>query len=167
MTLRKLFCACCILPGAALLFPFSPHAHPEMAGPHSVFVGAQAVALSFTEGFIFDSQEFSADYVFPIIPLSLGAFMKLPRPNLKSFGARAAFHINTGDPKTDLYALYVFDFGFLRNDLLAQYNDETQSVYWYDFRAGARRLIGKFFCLTLETGFKLRDISLGLSIKLN
>ncbi|GAB6391800.1 MAG: hypothetical protein MdMp014T_1173 [Treponematales bacterium] len=141
---------------------------PEAAGKNSLFLTAQMPALSFTEGLSFEMPEFAADWLFPFpLPLSFGAFFKTPEPNLKSFGVRLGYHIDTGARNLDLYALYVFDFGFLRNDLLEEYGDETQEKRYYDFRAGVRRLFGKYICLVIETDFHLRGLQIGLSFKAN
>jgi hypothetical protein len=142
--------------------------YPEAADKHALFFDVKFASLSFSEGFILSYPEFSLDYLLPFrFPLSLGVYFKTPDPNLKSFGARAAYHIDIRDPNTDLYFLYVFDLGFLRNDLLEEYGDEKQQLRLYDFRVGVRRLFGKFFCLTLETDYHFSGINIGVSIKLN
>ena len=141
--------------------------NPEAAEKHALFAEMKFAGLSFSEGVLFPPPEFSFDFTPLRFPLSLGAYFKTPSPNLKSFGARAAWHIDLRDPKTDLYFLYVFDMGFLRNDLLEYYGDETQPPRLYDFRAGIRRLFGKAFCLVIETDYKLSGLNIGLSVKLN
>ena len=157
----------------AALIGFSPRVFafelfPESADKNAFFLNIKAVGISFTEGFLLTEQEFGFDYVLPIfMPLSLGVYFRIPTPNLKSFGIRLGYHINIQSEKTDLYALYVFDFGFLRNDLLRQYNDAEQEIHYYDFRAGVRQVFGKYFCLMLETGFKLQGFSIGIAVKIN
>jgi hypothetical protein len=141
--------------------------HPEAAEKHALFFNAQFAGISFADGFAFGPGELSFDFLpFPL-PLSAGAYFKFPDPNLKSFGARLAYHIDIRDAKTDLYFLYVFDCGFLRNAELEYYGDGPQPLRFYDFRAGVRRLFGKFLCLTAETDYKFSGLGLGLSIKLN
>jgi hypothetical protein len=141
--------------------------YPECAEPFSLFLDIKAAGLSFDGGFHTFYPEFSADFLVPFIfPLSIGFFVKTPEPNLKSFGPRAAYHINLGDDKTDLYVLYVFDLGFIRNDLLEKYNDERQSIHYFDFRPGVRRLIGKYTVLVIESAFKFQGLTIGLSLKL-
>jgi hypothetical protein len=117
-------------------------------------------------GFSFFLPELGVDYMLPFFPVSAGAYMKSPSPNLASFGTRIACHIDIRNPNTDLYLLYVFDFGFLRNETLLEYGDEEQPLRFYDFRAGARYLFGKFICLSLETDYKLRGLSVGVSLKI-
>jgi hypothetical protein len=91
----------------------------------------------------------------------------MPDPNLKSFGFRAGYHINPGDEKTDLYVLYVLDLGFIRNGLLIEYNDTPAPRRYWDFRAGVRRLVGKYTALVIESAYKFQGITAGLSLKLH
>jgi hypothetical protein len=142
--------------------------YPAAADKNSLFVNVRFFSLMFTdEPFSFYLPEFSVDWLPPFfVPVSVGAFFKTPAPNLDSFGTRLAYHVNLGDTKTDLYFLYVFDLGFIRNETLAEYGGEERPVYYYDFRAGVRRLFGPFVCLTLETEFKARGFSLGITAKL-
>jgi hypothetical protein len=144
--------------------------YPEAADKNSLFVTATFFSLRFTEAetFAFYLPEISVDYLPPFfVPVSIGAFFKTPEPNLNSFGTRLAYHINLGDAKTDAYFLYVFDLGFTRNDLLTEYGDEPVPVNYFDFRIGVRRLFGSFVCLTMETEFKMRGLSLGVSVKIH
>jgi hypothetical protein len=141
---------------------------PEAADKGTIFIDARFAEISFAEGFLPSLPEIGVDAVLPFfLPFSLGAYFKTPDPNLKSFGARLAYHIDLEDPRTDLYLLYVFDFGFTRNALLREYGDEEQDVRRYDFRAGVRRAFGKFFCLSVETSYKLRGFRIGFSARLN
>lgn len=150
------------------LCAYSYNPFPEAADKNSVFAGVLAPELSFNKGFGFEMPVVFADYVSPVLlPLSVGFFLKMPEPNLKSFGLRAAYHINIESPKIDLYFMYVFDFGFIRNGLLVQYNDTPVAINYYDFRAGMRYLIGRGICLSVETAFKFQGILFGASIKLN
>ena len=142
--------------------------HPEAAEKNALFLNINAASLSFHNGFYAGLSTLQAgiDYVLPLfLPLSIGGYFNAPNPNLKRFGTRIAYHIDLGDRSTDLYVLYVFDFGFLRNPRLEAYGDEKQPVHFYDFRAGVRRLFGNYFCLTLETDFKLSGLTIGISIK--
>jgi hypothetical protein len=143
--------------------------HPESAEKNALFVDVGFSSLSFSEGVLFGLPlEIRFDYLLPVpLPVSAGAFFKTPYPNLKSFGARVGYHLDIRDPKTDLYAVYVFDFGFIRNDLLKEYGDEEQPVHYYDFRIGVRRLFGSFFCAAVETDFKIFGLLLMLSIKIH
>jgi hypothetical protein len=141
--------------------------HPEAAGINACFLDVRFAELSFTEGFLVALPEIGADFLPFRLPFSAGAFFGTPDPNLKSFGLRAGYHADLGDPKTDLYLLYVLDLGFLRADLLEEYGDTAEPARWYDFRAGVRRLFGKYFCLSVETAYKLRGFSIGASVKIN
>jgi hypothetical protein len=95
----------------------------------------------------------------------VGVFLKTPDPNLRHFGVRLGYHINLDEPNLDVYALYVFDLGFLRNDTLIEHNDEPVEMLLYDFRAGIRYRFATF-CIFIETGFKMQSINFGISLKL-
>jgi hypothetical protein len=141
--------------------------YPEAAEESALYAGVFSPSLSFTEGFSLRPPDLFFDFVLPIgLPFSLGAFMEAPEPNLKHFGFRAAYHINIGDPKTDLFFLYVFDAGFIRNDLLIAYNDTPVDSRYYDFRAGVRRLFGSSAALCIETAYYLSGLRFGLAVKL-
>jgi hypothetical protein len=140
---------------------------PEAADKNSVTLDTLFAGISFSDGPQIFRPVFSMDYVIPIVlPFSIGAYFATPDPNLKSFGTRLGFHVNLNVPKLDLYALYVFDFGWIRNPKLREYGDEEQEIHWYDFRIGIRytfNVIGLF----IETGFKLQSINAGISLQLN
>jgi hypothetical protein len=116
------------------------------------------------------------EYMLPApLPFSFGLFMKTPysaegeariRPNFKSFGARAAYHFNILGPATDFYLVYSFDFGFLRKNILEEYDDDYVPVRWYDFRFGARHFFNSRLGLALETGFKFQELILLVSFKI-
>jgi hypothetical protein len=166
--MKKLSAFFVILFITAKLFSLDLWRNPEAAETGSVFTDVRFAVIHLTDGFYIPPAEAGIDYLAPFpLPLSLGAFIKTPDPNLKEFGVRAAYHIDVRDKKTDLYFLYVFDFGFLRNDILAEYGDEEQEIRYYDFRAGVRRLFGKYTALTVESGYKFREIIFGLSLKIN
>jgi hypothetical protein len=142
--------------------------HPEAAGKNSLFLDVHAAAVSFTGGFAvgLDTLEIQLDYLPPLpLPLFFGAFLKIPAPNLKSFGPRIGCHFDVLDEKTDLYVFYRYDFGFVRNPLLVEYGDTEQPVYNYDFRFGLRRVFNRYLSLVLESGFKFSGFSFGLSFK--
>jgi hypothetical protein len=156
-----------LLPSAA-----PPHAvglwlYPEAAEAGSLYSGVFSPALSFIDGFAMRPPDLFFDFMLPGgLPLSLGAFMEAPDPNLKHFGVRAACHIDVGDPKMDLFFLYVFDCGFVRDDLLLEYNDTPVERRYYDFRAGVRRLFGDVIALSVETDYKLSGLRFGLAVKI-
>ncbi|GMO15376.1 MAG: hypothetical protein Pg6A_01490 [Termitinemataceae bacterium] len=153
---------------ASLLQAIDIWSYPEAAEGWTIYASVLSPGVSWTEGFFMDYPVGVLDFVLPFgLPFSIGIFVKTPEVNLKSFGLRAAYHIDIDSPKIDLYFLYLFDFGWTRNALLVKYNDTPSEVYFYDFRAGIRRLFGKYIALTIESGFKFRSIYCGLSIKLN
>jgi hypothetical protein len=139
--------------------------YPQAAPKHAFILSTNFAQVSWTEGFSAYLPEFTIDYVQPFyIPLSVGFFLKTPNPNLKSFGLRVAYHINTNIKPLDLYLAYVFDFGFLRNQTLSAHGDTPVVPRFWDFRAGIRyefRAIG----LYIETGFKLQSLNLGISLR--
>jgi hypothetical protein len=155
----------CLLPAAGLA-ALDLWRHPQAAEKNAIFADA---GLSFPDGFTASpARLFRLDYLLPLLlPLSAGAYLQAPDPNLTSFGARLGWHIDIRDPAADLYFLYVFDLGFLRNDLLEEYGDEKQELRRYDFRAGLRYRFGRYIFLSLETSFKLFGFSAGLSLKIN
>ena len=143
--------------------------HPEVAKKNTVFVDIGIAPL------VFDNFEFKVlpleirlDYLPPLpLPVFIGAFLKTPYPNLKSFGLRIGYHFDLYDPYTDLFFVYSFDFGFVRNDILREYNDTPAAANYYDFRFGIRRFFGSWFGIAVETGFKFESIVVMLSIKIN
>ena len=143
--------------------------HPEIAERNSVFLGAASPSVSFTKNFSFtlSAPVYQLDYLPPTrYPFSLGIFAKTPDPNLTSFGIRLGYNINLNLPKTNLYVLYKFDFGFTRNELLIAHNDEPQPVNFFDFRIGIRHFFFSNLGIFLETDFKFQGINMGVSIKL-
>ncbi|MDR1107116.1 MAG: hypothetical protein LBL44_12230 [Treponema sp.] len=158
----------------ALIFPASLPAldvwtHPEAAEKNSLFLDVHFSSLAFESGFAIgiDTLEFHLDYMPPIpLPFSLGVYLKAPNPNLKNFGARLGYHFDVADRKTDIYFFYAFDFGFLRNSLLAEHGDEEQPLRLYDFRAGVRRVFNRYFCMVLETDYKISGVLFGVAIKI-
>jgi hypothetical protein len=141
--------------------------HPEIAGKNSLFADVGLAPL------VFDGMEFPVlpleirvDWLPPLpLPFSAGLFLKTPNPNLNSFGVRLGYHFDLRLPMTDLFFAYVFDFGFVRNDILEKYNDNPVPIHWYDFRVGVRHFFGPIVGLALESDFKAGGIILMLSIK--
>jgi hypothetical protein len=142
--------------------------HPEAAEKNALFLDIRFSTVSFSDGVTPFYPECVLEYLPPLfLPFSIGIYVKTPAPNLKSFGLRFGYHINLGDEKTDLYALYVFELGFLRKDILEHYNDTAPPLRYYDFRAGVRRRVGRYICLSLESDFKFQGIIIGISLKLH
>lgn len=144
--------------------------NPKAAERHSVFIDVAFSQIHFSKGFhIGLPLEIRADYVLPIpLPISLGMYFESPNPNLKHFGLRASYHFDLfEDEKTDLYFSYVYDFGFIRKKKLLAHNDTVPEKIWYDFRFGVRYLFGNYFCLTLETGYKIWALLFMASIKVH
>ena len=143
--------------------------HSEIAGKNSVFLDAGLAPI------LFDDLQLKVlpvdiriEYFPPFpFPFAAGVFMKTPNPNLKSFGCRVAYHFDTFDPFTDFYIVYSYDFGYLRNDLLIEYNDTPVENYQYDFRIGVRRFFDSWIGIGIETGFHFEGIVIMLSIKIN
>jgi hypothetical protein len=143
--------------------------HPEIAGKNTIFTDLGVAP------FIFDGLEFPVlpmevriDYLPPLpLPFSAGLFLKTPNPNLKSFGTRLAYHLDINNSKTDLYFAYVFDYGFIRNDILKKYNDKPVPVHYYDFRVGVRYFFGRFVGLAVESDFKVGGVIFMLSAKIH
>jgi hypothetical protein len=142
--------------------------HPEIAGKNAIFADIAMAPLIF-DGFEFPilPLEIRLDYMPPLpLPFSVGLFLKTPNPNLKSFGARLAYHFDINDSKTDLFFVYVFDFGFIRNDLLIEYNDDPVHVHYYDFRIGVRYFFDRFIGVAVESDFKAGGVIFMISVKI-
>ena len=142
--------------------------HSEIAGRNSVFCDIAVAPLMFSDlEFNFIPFDIRVEYFPPLpLPFAFGIFFKTPNPNLKSFGLRAAYHLDVFDPHTDLYFAYSHDFGYLRNALLLEYNDTPVDPYFFDFRVGVRRFFG-FYGISLESGFHFESLIIMLSIKIN
>jgi hypothetical protein len=143
--------------------------HPEIAEKNSLFADVALAPMVFNPEFDFPvlPLELRLDYMPPLpLPFSVGLFLKTPNPNLKSFGARLAYHFDIDNPKIDLFFLYVFDCGFIRNNILEEYNDTPVDIHYYDFRAGVRYFFQSRVSLAVETDFKVFGIIFMLSIKI-
>jgi hypothetical protein len=156
---------CCGSPAAAA----DIWQYPEAAGKNALFLDIRFASLSLEGDFTALYPEASLDWLPPLfLPFSLGLYIRIPDPNLRSFGFRIGYHINLGgDGKTDLYALYVFECGWLRKTILERYGDSAPPLRWYDFRAGLRRRFGASLCLSLEADHAFRGITIGVSIQLH
>lgn len=132
--------------------------YPEMAESHSLFFSFFAVNLTFTDYFKLNYPEMTLDYLLPFgFPLSLGASFHFLESSLNSAGARLAYHVNFDNENLDLYFLYYCKFIFPSEELWLEYGG----------RIGFRYRFGTLFCFTVETGFKMQDILIGIAIKCN
>ncbi|MCL2381224.1 MAG: hypothetical protein FWC64_06475 [Treponema sp.] len=157
----------CLAAVTAVAPAFDLWQHPESAGRNSLFASASAPRLVIYNFDLDIVPEFNIDYMLPTrFPFSLGAFIKTPSPNLNSFGARLGYHVNLDRPGTNLYFFYVFDFGFVRNDILVRYGDQPRELRLFDFRAGLRRRINRFLFIQIESDFQFQSFVFGLSAKL-
>ena len=167
----KLFMAIFFLSVANLYAIPNIFRHSEIASPNSIFVDVAMYPLFLNA----DTFEFNlhplnirVTYMLPLpLPFSLGAFMETPNPNLRNFGLRLAYHVDLLSPRTDLYFVYSFNFGFIRNELLLRYNDRPVDIHYYDFRIGIRHFFRNRFGAAVETGFKLESIIFMFSLKIN
>jgi len=142
--------------------------HPEIAEERSAFAEAGIPVKVINPQFQPLPVNVRFDYMPPfLLPVSIGVFFDTPLPNLKSFGTRAAWHINVSDPLTDIYIVHSYNCGFLITEVLRYYNDRPPPVHNFDFRLGLRRYINNFLGISLETGFKLESVFLSLSFKLH
>jgi len=143
--------------------------HSEIAGKNSVFFDVGITPVLFDDFQVkFRPFDIRVEYFPPFpLPLSLGVFFITPYPNFKNFGVRMSYHFDTYDPLTDLYFVYSHDFGYLRNDLLVQYNDSPVDERKYDFRVGVRRFFDSWFGFAIESGFHFESVIIMLSIKIN
>ena len=146
--------------------------HPEIAERNSLFADIGIAPLSLTDLSEFKISlipfELRVDYMLPLpLPFSFGLFLFTPNPNFKHFGLRMAYHFDIFDRLTDVYIAYSFDFGFLRNDVLLEYNDATVPLQYYNFRVGVRRFFKNRFGVAIETGYKFVDITFSFSMKIN
>ena len=143
--------------------------HSEAAGKNSVFIDVGIAPLLF-EDFKFAVLPVSVrvDYLPPLpLPFSAGVFFDTPYPNFKHFGLRLAYHVDLLDSLTDLYFAYSFDFGFLRNGVLKEYNDSPVDARFFDFRIGVRRFFKRRLGAAVESGFKFESVVFMLSVKIN
>jgi hypothetical protein len=164
--LTSLFFACANLSAFDFMSVFM---HSEIAGKNSLFADIGIAPFGFKEPeFSVLPIEARAEYMLPLpLPFSFGLFLKTPYPNFKSFGARIGYHFNISalNRLTDLYAVYSFDFGFLRKKIMEEYGDTPAPLRWYDFRFGARHYFKSRYGVAVETGFKFQDIIFLVTIK--
>ena len=138
--------------------------HPEMAEKGTFITGIFAASLkvSFTElsdfAFSIEYPEIHLDYMLPVgLPFSFGLSAKALKPDVFGLGIRPAYHINLNDANSDLYVMYALTLDFISHYGLLEYGG----------RIGYRRRFGSFFCISIETGFKLQSINFGIAMKLN
>ena len=138
--------------------------YPEMAERNSIFVGFSPVTFSFARGSPSRSvhPEVYIDYMLPIgFPLSVGISGRFFSSELWGIGIRPAYHINFEDENLNIYIMYTLkaDFGKI--------NGEDFIYLEWGAGVGIRRRFGRFFCLMIETGFRLQTINIGIAVKLN
>ena len=132
--------------------------YPEMADKHSLFAGAFPVKFTMSDYFDIGHPEFFFDYVLPIgFPFSVGLFVNPLGSGAHSYGIRIGYHINFNDDKLDLYLAYTTCLIFEGENIWLEYGG----------RIGIRRMFGSYFCINIETGFKLQFVYIGVAIKLN
>jgi hypothetical protein len=164
LLLISLICCTCIYSGA-----YELEAWGAAADNSAFFVNITLATYNYAGDTGFDTSmpEISFDYVLPFLaPLSIGGFFRVPEPNLKSFGPRIALHPNIGMKNIDVYALYIHDFGYIRNEDLISMNDTPVEKLYYDFRAGARYVFS-LFCIAIESNYKFSGVNFVLSFKVN
>lgn len=140
---------------------------PYTAGENSIFFNTSVTAFSvinenkkveFDWSITIPQFKMSLDYVLPVyLPFYLGVYLDISEEN--KYGLRGGYHINLDADKTDLYLIYCFGFDFLQK--------EDEDVYLYDFRAGFRYMFGSLLGVYMESGFQMRELVLGLALKLN
>jgi len=143
--------------------------HSVVAGKNSVFVDVGLAPLDFENwDFPIVPIDIRLEYMLPLpLPFSAGFFLKMPNPNLKSFGTRLSYHFDLLDDFTDFYVVYSYDFGYFRNDILLEYNDTEVEPLYYDFRLGIRRFFNRWVGIAIESGPKFQSIIFMLSVKIN
>jgi len=143
--------------------------HSEIAGKNSVFCDIAISPVNFEDlevNLLPVDIRFEYFPPFPL-PFSVGLFFITPYPNLKHFGARFAYHFDLFDPVTDFYFVYSYNFGYILNDVLVEYNDTPVELLMYDFRIGVRRFFNNYLGLAVESGYHFESIIIMLSIKIN
>lgn len=142
--------------------------HSEIAEKNSVFIDL-GIPVQFAAPYARPLPvNVRVDYMPPLpLPFSAGIFFDTPYPNLRSFGVRAGYHLNIFDPLTDIYAVHSFNCGFLITRKLYEYNDRPPPVRLFDFRLGVRHFFSQIFGVSVETGYKLENVFISLSLKLN
>ncbi|GHU44739.1 hypothetical protein FACS1894190_16370 [Spirochaetia bacterium] len=144
--------------------------YPESFQPNTVTIDIGFAGYFLDKGFeaFFPKMKFDLDYMLPVgLPFALGVYMEAPMPNLIDFGPRISYHINFDIENFDLYFLYCFNLGFLRNAELREKGYEPVEIRYFDFRGGIRYLFGGFMGVVIETGFHLDYIMIGAVIKLH
>jgi len=131
--------------------------YPEMADRHAFFVGGLVGFFSLDEFFSIQSPYFYVDYLLPVgLPFSVGLSAVALDPDVLRFGTRIGYHVNLDDEFTDLYLVYTLDY----------LSNPDGRFIEFGGRIGIRRLLGRYICLNIETGFKLLTVTFGISVKL-
>jgi len=132
--------------------------YPEMAERNALFVSCFVVQFNFSNYFSVRYPDIVADWLLPVgLPFFLGVSVRLFDPDLSGYGFRIGYHINLDDENTDVYFFY-------NSSVIL--SDEYVLLKLIG-SVGFRRRFGSVFCITVETGFLLKDIFFGVSVKLN
>ena len=160
-----------LLPAALSLFFLAPRAgamdfwqYPEAADRNSIVAGGFAASLSFSLPdvrsfrFAFGFPEIFVDYVLPVgLPFSFGASVKPVESGKFGVGLRPAYHLNLNMPALDVYLAYPVTLDFSEDEFaLLQYGGAL------GFRWNALSVLW----LCVETGWRLRGVSIGVAVKL-
>jgi hypothetical protein len=132
--------------------------YPEMAESNSLFISCFLAQFTVADYFAFRSPEVTIDYLLPFgIPLFLGLSIQVFDPEFSRYDLRLGYHVNFDDENLDVYFFYKTSVIF------------SDKYVWLKLggRIGFRRRFGPVFCVTVETGFMLQDVSFGVSVKLN
>jgi hypothetical protein len=140
---------------------------PYTAGENTIFFNTSIMTFSVIneeEGVEFNWNitiprfKTSFDYVPPVsLPFFLGLYFDISKDS--KYGVRGGYHINIDVDEIDLYLIYCFGLDFLQK--------EDEEIYLYDFRAGFRYMFGSLLGVYLESGLQMKELVVGLTLKLN
>ena len=151
-----------ILAGGA--FALDVWQYPAMAEKHSIFAGVFAFAYILPYNYDYKHPEFFIDYILPFgLPFSFGVSANTISQDRTSFGIRPGYHININNDNADVYILYTVD--YISQDAKPPYYGKYVFLE-YGGRIGFRWRFGKFFCLSIESGYKFQSFRFGISIKI-
>jgi len=145
------------------------YSHPEIADKNSIFADLNIMRYDPPTGIEFPSLSFKLDYVLPVfLPLSIGAYLVQPTPYFNNFGTRLAYHLDIDQSRSDLYVVWVMNFGFIQNRKYNIFSDYTPvPVKFDDVRLGFRFFFTHNLGMYTEIAYNLTFIDVGVSFKLN